>query len=134
MIIGLGIDSVDIARFAQWAHWPEKKLLRVFSTQEIAYCFQNSQKSAERFAVRFAAREALFKALTLAFPALKVPFLTLCKQAHVTFTPQGAVQLTIDAHFFAQHQIDSAQFSVLLSLSHSKQIASAVVIIEKLHV
>lgn len=64
MVLGIGIDSVDIARFEQWHTYSHKKLLRVFSPAEIAYSLENPTKSAERFAVRFAAKEALFKALT----------------------------------------------------------------------
>ena len=63
MIIGIGIDAVAIDRFNTWHTYPQEKLLRIFSEQEISYCLNNKQKSAERFAARFAAREAFFKAL-----------------------------------------------------------------------
>src|SRR5437660_10642865 len=84
MILGIGVDTVDIQRFALWNSYSRKKLLRIFSPQEIDYCLSNQQKSAERFAARFAAREALYKALSYAYPHKKIPFLTLCRCTIIT--------------------------------------------------
>src|SRR5260221_7060347 len=84
MIIGIGVDTVEIKRFALWHTYSRKKLFRIFSQEEIDYVLSNQQKSAERFAVRFAAREALYKALSYAYPDIKIPFLTLCASVSVT--------------------------------------------------
>ncbi len=61
MILGIGIDCVDIDRFISWRTFSMQKLHRVFSEQEIAYCLSSThtQISAERFAAHFATREAL---------------------------------------------------------------------------
>ena len=56
MICGIGVDSVEIERFALWLDYSKKRLSRIFSLEEIEYCLQQKNKSAERFAVRFAAR------------------------------------------------------------------------------
>ena len=66
MTLGVGIDLCDIARM-------ERELARdgggfrdeVFSPAEIAYC-EAMQRPAMHFAARFAAKEAVFKALTAA--------------------------------------------------------------------
>lgn len=61
MIIGIGTDLADVERIAQSiekAGFKEK----IFSKNEIIYCESKANK-AESYAARFAAKEALFKAL-----------------------------------------------------------------------
>jgi len=126
MILGIGVDVVDIERFALWHTYSEKKLSRIFSAEEIVYCLSQQNKSAERFAVRFAAREALYKALCSAYPNNKLPFLTLC--AHTTIKKvegRPYVELASIAY------IDVDSLVIHLSLSHSRTQATAFVIIEK---
>jgi holo-[acyl-carrier protein] synthase len=60
MIIGIGTDIIEVDRVAK-AISREAFKKKVFSEREIAYC--ESQKKEESFAVRFAAKEAFFKAL-----------------------------------------------------------------------
>src|SRR5262249_55052449 len=63
MIVGLGIDITEINRIeAAIARRGPAFLKRVFTPAEIAYC-QRHRNSAERFAGRFAAKEAAMKAL-----------------------------------------------------------------------
>jgi len=63
MIIGIGVDIVDVKRFESIIYrWRERFLRRVFTDKEIKYC--NTKKHpAQRFATRFAAKEAFIKAL-----------------------------------------------------------------------
>ena len=60
MVKGIGIDSIEIARFRLWHTYSYRQLSRIFSSEEIDYCLSNIIKSSERFAVRFAAKEAFF--------------------------------------------------------------------------
>lgn len=63
MIIGIGVDIVDVARMERVIfRWQEKFLTRVFTGEEIRYC-NNRKDPAQRFATRFAAKAALIKAL-----------------------------------------------------------------------
>ena len=63
MIVGTGIDIVEVARIAAAVErFGERFLNRVFTTSEIRYC-RSKQNSMERFAARFAAKEAAFKAI-----------------------------------------------------------------------
>jgi holo-[acyl-carrier protein] synthase len=63
MLVGTGIDIVEIERVAQSiARYGERFLQRVFTFEEIAYC-QRKRNFAESFAARFAAKEAGAKAL-----------------------------------------------------------------------
>ncbi len=125
MILGIGVDTVEIERFALWYTYSKKKLSRIFSPQEIDYCLQQPNKSAERFAVRFAAREALFKALSYAQPNYSLPFLTLCSRISIIKTNNRP--------YIALHGdigIDLAGLIFHISLSHSRNHATALVIIE----
>ncbi len=63
MIIGIGVDLVDVRRFETMIfRWQQRFLRRVFTDNEIRYC--NTKKHpAQRFATRYAAKEAFIKAL-----------------------------------------------------------------------
>ena len=125
MILGIGIDGIEIERFVKWRNYSFKKLCRIFSEEEVAYCLEKPDKSAERFAVRFAAREALYKALSYAYFDTKIPFLTLCAQTKI-FMVGPQPHLIFKNEFF-----DSDNHKIHLSLSHSDNQALAFVIIEK---
>ena len=63
MIIGLGVDIADISRMREAIErHGERFLRRVFTPGEMAYC-ESSRNHCERYAVRFAAKEAAMKAL-----------------------------------------------------------------------
>ncbi|MFA4874862.1 MAG: holo-ACP synthase [bacterium] len=63
MILGIGVDLVDVRRFESIIfRWQHRFLKRIFTDKEIRYC--NTKKHpAQRFATRFAAKEAFIKAL-----------------------------------------------------------------------
>ncbi len=63
MLIGLGIDIINIKRVKKIIdRWGEKYLKRVFTEREINYCLSQPYPE-QHFAVRFSAKEAVFKAL-----------------------------------------------------------------------
>ena len=63
MILGTGIDICEVKRIRDSiARFGDHFLRRVFTEQEIRYC-QSKKNSSERFAARFAAKEAAMKAL-----------------------------------------------------------------------
>jgi holo-[acyl-carrier protein] synthase len=63
MLVGTGIDIIEIERIAQSiARFGSRFLTRIFTSEEIAYC-QRKKNDAESFAARFAAKEAGAKAL-----------------------------------------------------------------------
>ena len=61
-LIGLGLDIVEIERVKRLAQRNRRFLARVFSREEIRYC-EPKRKKWQHFAVRFAAKEAVWKAL-----------------------------------------------------------------------
>ena len=63
MILGLGVDIVEVSRVDEAIQrYGERFLRRVFTPLEIDYC-RGHRNAAERFAARFAAKEATMKAL-----------------------------------------------------------------------
>ncbi|MFH1654215.1 MAG: holo-ACP synthase [Pseudomonadota bacterium] len=63
MILGIGVDLVDVRRIESAIfRWEERFLRMLFTDNEIRYC-NNKKNPAIRFATRFAAKQALIKAL-----------------------------------------------------------------------
>jgi holo-[acyl-carrier protein] synthase len=63
MIVGSGIDAVEIARIQRaWDRYGARFLNRVYLEAEQAYCLRK-RNAAESLAARFAAKEAAAKAL-----------------------------------------------------------------------
>jgi len=65
----LGVDIEEVERFQKLIR-DKRFLKRVFTDEEIAYCFSKRNK-AQHFAVRFAAKEAIWKALSETISNLK---------------------------------------------------------------
>lgn len=64
MILGTGIDMVEIRRVEDsLARFGERFLHRVFTEGERAYCDERGQGRAQSLALRWAAKEAVSKAL-----------------------------------------------------------------------
>lgn len=63
MIVGTGVDIAERARIAQsLEQYGERFIKRIYTPAEVAYC-EKFKNKAERYAARFAAKEAAFKAL-----------------------------------------------------------------------
>lgn len=146
IVQGIGIDAVEIARFAHWHTYSDTKISRLFSAEEIAYCRACKAKSAERFAARFAAREALYKALCQAYPDEKWLFLQLCKHVTVTRGSHGQPNLNVNweklttkptqsSHGIGMKNLYGSALNnkaprILLSLTHTDTLAMAWVVIQ----
>ncbi len=131
MIQAIGIDSVEIARFKHWSSYSSLQLKKVFSSAEIDYCLQIPAKSAERFAVRFVAKEALYKALCSAVPEFSIPFLKICRSIEVSKDSRGVPKLSIAGNYFEQHEkiFELRNQKLFLSITHTSTVATAFVII-----
>ena len=63
MIVGTGIDIAEVPRIREAiARFGDRFLQRIFSAGEIRYC-ESKANRVERYAARFAAKEAAMKAL-----------------------------------------------------------------------
>lgn len=115
MIVGVGIDVVDVARFMQTLERTPGLRDRVFTAGEAI-------KPPASLAARFAAKEALAK-------ALGAPAGLLWRDAEVITDDSGRPWLEITGSVAARAAQLGVQ-SLHLSLSHDAGIASAVVVLE----
>jgi len=132
MILGIGIDAVDISRFTDFHEKPKDQLARLFSPAEIDYCLKTPGKSAEHFAARFAAKEAFLKALSNAYPEKNFALLTICKYAQVNHHANSAPYLGIDWASLKEIPTNTANIRLHLSLTHTTNTATAFVVIEQI--
>ena len=132
MILGIGIDSIEINRFRDWHVKPYSSLARIFTHSEIEYCLMTPRESAERFAVRFAAREGLFKAINKLFKQ-RVPFLTLCKHISIQHDTHRAPYVQVDWKKLEYYlpTIDPHSLTIHMSITHTRTIATAFIIMEQ---
>ncbi|BDG06351.1 holo-ACP synthase [Anaeromyxobacter oryzae] len=124
MILGFGMDVVEIARMARILAGPparaERFLARVFTPAERAYC-DARQDRAGRYAARFAAKEAAVK-------ALGAPAGVRWSELEV-IRAEGAPSLTLaGAAAAAGARLGVAR--VFLTITHDAGVAAAAVILE----
>jgi holo-[acyl-carrier protein] synthase len=124
MILGTGIDIIEVARIASSLEkFGERFVNRILLPDEIAYCLAH-RKPAPFLAVRFAAKEAISKAFgtgigaQLGWQDMEIrrkesgePFVVLHGKGKILFEVRGAKQL-------------------LISLSHTENYAAATAILE----
>ena len=125
MIVGIGIDISEPLRLEEAVgRYGRRFLERVFTPREIAYC-ESKRNKWERYAARFAAKEAAFKALGTGWRRG-----VRWQEAEVVNEPSGkpTLELAGKALEFARRLEVS---SISLSLTHSGQFALAQVIFEK---
>jgi holo-[acyl-carrier protein] synthase len=123
-MITVGLDAVEIERFKHWHTYSHKKLQRIFTAQEIDYCLKDPVKSAERFAVRFAAKEAFYKAFS-SLVQTSIPFLTVCKEVEIIKEHSKPPILSPRGTLFS----NKSPFTISCSLTHTRTTALAVVIL-----
>lgn len=123
MIFGIGTDIIEVERVNTLISKGRDYLETIFTQKEIEYCESRAHK-AEHYAARFAAKEATLKAFGtgwrdgLAFIDIEIVNDELGKPK---------VNLHGDAKLFSER---NQLKDVSISLSHIKDIAIAVVILE----
>ena len=115
MIVGVGIDVVDIGRF-------EESLDRTPAMRERLFTEAERSRPLASLAARFAAKEALAK-------ALGAPTGMAWLDAEVVNEASGDPQFEIRGSVLARAEAVGAR-SIHVSLSHDAGIASAVVVLE----
>ena len=123
MIYGIGIDQIEVARVARNVD-DEMFLRKVYSPSEISYC-NDRGIPAQHFAARFAAKEAMLKALGLGLDAgfdLSDIYVLPDENGKPILELAGAI---------SQHVESIGIRKIHVSLSHLKEVASAIVILEK---
>jgi holo-[acyl-carrier protein] synthase len=125
MIIGVGIDAVDIARVERMlADKRERMLARLFSEGELRYV-QTKIAPAQHFAVRLAAKEAAYKALAGNELARGIGW----RDVEVLTRPDGSPELRMHGRA-AERFVELGAARAHVSLTHSQSTAVAVVVLE----
>jgi len=113
--LGVGIDMVEVARIEKLTKKNDRFLKRTFTESELEYCL-GAKNKYERLAVRFAAKEAGWKAMGIEGIALK--------DIEVIETQNGRPVLKC-----ADKRSKNLHFHI--SLSHTKDYGCAVVMVCK---
>jgi holo-[acyl-carrier protein] synthase len=115
MIIGIGVDIIEVERIQRLAEKSPRFLERVFTPKEIEY--SNGKKNRyQHLAARFAAKEAFFKAL-----GKKVNWTDVGIINHPSGKPEMEIKKRESFPFDRIH----------VSLSHIQDYAVAYVVLEK---
>ena len=120
-VVGTGVDLVEVERFSHSIErWGDRLLRRLFAPSELAYA-QGRKSSVQHLAARFAAKEAVVKALG-APKGLGLKWVDLV----ISNNPQGQPQVSFLGTLsrWADHQVQ-------LSLTHTKQFAVATALVLK---
>ena len=123
--VGLGVDVVDISRMERIIKRSPAFAARVFSEAERSYCNNNALASAH-YAARFAAKEAVVKALGTGFSDGIV-----VRDVEIVHTAHGRPVVAL--HGRAKEIADErhiCEIPVSLSFTHSHAVACAVCITE----
>jgi holo-[acyl-carrier protein] synthase len=127
MIVGIGVDIVDVSRIEQRLKTNEGFLHIVFSKSEITYC-ESKANPYESFAARFAAKEAFLKAL-----GIGIDFGIEFKEIVVLNNEVGKPSIVV-SELLKTYLIQHLGFlpNIQLSLSHTKEQAIAFVLFNKI--
>ncbi len=115
-IIGIGTDIIEIKRIKQLHEKSSRFSLKVFSESELDYCL-SKKEYAQHLAVRFAAKEAVAKALGKSFS---------WQDVEIGNDDLGKPVVVLKG----EAKIAAKNFKVLLSMSHSRDYACAVAVVE----
>jgi len=124
MILGCGIDSAEVPRIrAAIERFGTRLLERVFTPSELAYV-RSKGSPWERYAARFAAKEAGMKALGTGWRRG-----VRWREFEVVNLPSGKPTLKLHGQA-ARIAAQIGVRSISLSLTHTRQAALAIVILE----
>jgi holo-[acyl-carrier protein] synthase len=119
-VIAIGLDTVDVARFREVLERRPRFIERVFTQAEQDECGKRADP-VPGLAARFAAKEATMKALGVGIGAFAM------RDVEVLRSESGAPTLTTRGR--ASELVAKAGIaSLLVSLTHSGLVASAVVV------
>jgi len=123
MILGIGIDMIEVDRVLERVNKDNGFREKVFSAGEIEFC--ESNRKGENYAARFAAKEAFLKAtglgLLLGSDLSKIEIIN---------DNNGKPSLNLGGDFKVQAEKNGWNI-IHLSISHLQAVACAVVIIER---
>jgi len=123
MILGIGIDMIEVDRVIEKIDKDNGFKEKVFSKNEIEFC--ESNRKSQNYAARFAAKEAFLKAT--GFGLLLGHNLS---NIEIVNDVNGKPSISLNGDYIT-HAQENGWNKIHLSISHLHQIACAVVIIER---
>lgn len=121
MKISCGTDIIEISRIRQSIEDMQEKFIdKIYTPKEIAYCESKNNVKYQHYAVRFAAKEALFKALS---NLLEDKYSISWQNAEILNDKEGRPYVNLIGVQFEQIK------NIDISLSHCKEYAVANVVI-----
>jgi holo-[acyl-carrier protein] synthase len=122
MITGLGVDIVEIGRMEAALRRHPRMRERIFSEDERAYCDRRNRPEVH-YALRFAAKEAVLKALGTGFAGVRFTDVEVVRDAGGRPVPRlsGRARQVAD-------DLGVVELHLSLSYTHTTAVASAVAI------
>lgn len=124
MIVSIGIDIIEVARIREVLARTPRFAERVFTIAERTYCDSRGIQAAQHYAARFAAKEAVLKALQTGWRG-GIGW----QDVEVTALENGAPYLVFAGG--VRELIEKSGATAHLSLSHTSEHAIAQVVLEK---
>lgn len=125
-MLGLGVDIVDIDRMKKALERTPRIKERVFTEGERWYC-EHRRRPEVHYAMRFAAKEAVLKALGSGFSGARF------YDVEVTHDDRGRPQAILSGEALARaKKHEMSELALSLSYTHSTAVASALAITDKL--
>ncbi len=123
MIIGVGIDIIEIERIKKSVDkFGDNFLNKIYTKSELEYCLNKSSKY-QHLAARFAAKEAVYKALTTGWHEKAT-----WQDIEISNEPNGMPIVSLKGKL---KTFLSNNSSLKISMSHSRDYVSCVAIIYK---
>lgn len=124
-MVTVGTDIIEVDRIKRAIKRTAKFKKKIFTASEIEYCEKKAYPE-QHFAGRFAAKEALMKAMMSMLPELTdIPFNIF----EITNLENGKPVVKIIAEEYAYLQ---QKYNLEVSISHINSVANATAIMEKL--
>jgi holo-[acyl-carrier protein] synthase len=124
MITGLGVDIVEIERMRSALERRPRLKERLFSAEERAYCDKRGRPEVH-YALRFAAKEAVLKALGTGFAGMKFTDVEVSREMSGRPVPKLSGRAAERAE-----ELGIVEMHLSLSFTHTTAVASAVAITE----
>jgi len=122
MILGIGIDVIQVERIRRWASIPGL-YERYFHPQELETARKNGQNAVLSLAARFAAKEAFGKALGTGLYGIQL------RDINVVNDPHGKPELVLEGKALEIFRQLGGK-KVHVSLTHEEDYALAMVVLE----
>jgi holo-[acyl-carrier protein] synthase len=125
VIISIGIDIIEVARIREVLARTPRFVARVFTAAERSYCDSRGAVAAQHYAARFAAKEAVLKALQTGWRGG-----IAWQDVEIASRESGAPYLIFHGQVLELFGKSGAT-SAHLSMSHTSEHAIAQVVLEK---